>query len=97
MQYRVKFLQVADFEFSMNREQFASFIRGLLWGILRDFESPATSDEFFVRGEMLAWKVDMFMRKWDVPPQRIKELKAWEDDEPYRISFAGLINGKSRQ
>lgn len=95
--YRLRFLCIGEFSFQMNHADFESFIRGLLWGILRDFESPDSSDAFFVRGEMLAWKLTLFMSKWGIPRHRIKEFEAWKGDEPYSIRYSGLNNGMYRK
>ena len=92
--YEIQFPFVGKFRFQMREKAFAMLIRGLMWGILRDFESPDKTDEYFVRGEALAWKINMFSSQWGIPTHRVKEFEASELigdlKSPYLISFVGI-------
>lgn len=82
--YELYFPHVGFFQFKTSSKDFDLIIKGILWGILRDFESTDNSSEQFTRGELLAWKVSLFYSRWHIPTSRLREF------------YAELVDGETR-
>lgn len=86
-QFALHFPQVGTFNFNVAESDFSMIVRGLLWGLQRDFEAPDKSIPSFARGEALAWKLYMFSKRWDIPMHRIKEFDTYDVSDGQKTCY----------
>lgn len=92
--YELFFPQIGFFRFNVTSEQFEEIIKGVLWGILRDFESTDNNSPDFQRGEMLIWKIIMFYSKWHVHVEKLRDFYAEcvEGNKRTNVKVFGIPN-----